>query len=307
MRSLRRSWGCALVFSLIAVAPGRDAWAAACCLSSSAFGVGRLAPFEDFAILANQSFSRYAGHWDGRATWHSASYSESEFRTQLSGIVALHQRLELSASMPWLVTTKSASGTDESGYGIGDTQVGFRFEPIGSGEISGVPGIALVGGMTMPSGRARSERNHPLATDITGRGAWVLSASVVLEVARMRWFVLGGAGVTYSFEQDTALAGHTAQLGRGFQATVLSGVEVVPKWIASMLAHYAYEGAVTSDGASFPGTQKHDAGVGPAVAFQWTPNWTVQAGFDTGIYVNNMGKNHDGRYTATLGVRYGYF
>jgi hypothetical protein len=225
----------------------------------------------------------------------------------ISGIVALHQRLELSASMPWLVTTKSAGGTDESGYGIGDTQVGLRFEPIGSGEITGVPGIAMVGGMTMPSGRAHSEVGRSLATDITGRGAWVLSASVILEAARMRWFVLGGAGVTYSFEQDTVLAGHTAQLGRGFQATVLSGVEVAPKWIASILVHYTYEGDVKYDGASVPRSQTHDTGVGPAVAFQWTPNWTVQIGLDTAIYVNNMGKNHDGRFAATLGIRYGYF
>jgi len=276
-------------------------------LSSSAFGVGRLAPFEDFAILASQSFSHYAGHWDGQSDWHWASYSESEFRTQISGIVALNQRLELSAGMPWLVTTKAAGGVNESGHGIGDTQVGLRFEPIGSGEIAGVPGIALVGGMTMPSGRARSEVGHPLATDITGRGAWVLSASVMLEVARMRWFVLGGAGVTYSFEKDAVLAGHTTQLGRGFQATVLSGVEVVPKWIASMLVRYAYEGMVKYDGASVPRSQTHDAGVGPAVAFQWTPNWTVQGGFDTAIYLNNMGRNHDGRYAASLGIRYGYF
>jgi hypothetical protein len=291
----------------VGLAAGR-AQAAACCLSSSAFGIGRLASWEDYALIFNVSTSPVAGDWDALGTWraNSANFSENEMRAQLSALVALHERLQLSGRIPWVMTTKSAGDLSESGNGLGDAQLALRYEPVFQGQVSWLPEISVNAGVTIPSGRAMSSAHTILGSDVTGRGAWILSASVVAELARDFWFVQAGGGFTYALPQAGVDPGTTQQLGPGFQVTAAGGAEVMKGLVISLVAHYGWEGQVTLEGQPLPQSRSYDSGIGPAVSYKILPSLTAQAGADFGGYVSNLGENRQGRTTVNLGIRWAH-
>ena len=295
----------AVLLGLVAAAP---AHAGACCLSSSAFGIGRLALWEDFAFIAGVSASPVAGRWDEHAGWlgNSPTTSENEYRAQLSALVALHPRLQASARIPYVITQKAFGSVQETGSGVGDSLVALRYEPVYQGEYSFLPEVALTGGVTIPSGRSVVAAKSPLKSDATGRGAWVLSGSLSMELARDFWFVQLAGGVTVPL-QSAADPGHTEQFGVGVQATLAGGIEVKKGLVVSLVGRFGYEGATRYDGVEVPQTQAYDFGVGPALAWQVASHWTVQGGVDVGLFATGFGLNRQGRVTGNLGVRYAYF
>jgi hypothetical protein len=303
----RRAFLAAVV--LLGLSSAAPAHAAACCLSSSAFGIGRLALWEDFAVILGGSVSPVIGRWDERGGFREnpARYSEVEWRAQLSALVALHPRLQVSARLPYVLTQKASDDLRETGAGIGDALAALRYEPVYQGEYSFLPEVALTGGVTVPSGRAVGDGSRLLQSDVTGRGAWVLSAALTTELARDFWFVQLGAGVTVPLQGAAATPGHTEQFGVGLQATLAGGVEVRKGLVVSAVARFAYEGNSRYDGAVVPRSEAYDFGLGPALAWQVNPHWTLQGGADFSLPVGSLGLNRQGRVTGNLGVRYAYF
>jgi hypothetical protein len=282
--------------------------AAACCLSSSAFGIGRLASWEDFAFILGTSASPVAGNWDALGTWHPnpGDYSENELRAHLSALVALHDRLQLSGRLPWVMTTKSAGPLSESGNGLGDSQLALRYEPVFQGEVAWLPEIAVTAGLTMPTGRPTSAAQTILGSDVTGRGAWMLSASVVFELARDIWFAQVGGGLTYALPQAGVEPGTTQQLGPGVQVTVAGGIQVLKPLVVSVVGRYGWEGQVVVDGKPLPQSRQYDLGIGPALAWKITQALTLQAGADFGIPASGLGENRQGRATFNLAMRWAH-
>ena len=278
-------------------------------MSSSAFGIGRLALWEDFAVILGGTVSPVEGRWDEKTGWlgNPARYTENEWRAQLSALVALHPRLQASARVPYVVTTKGSNDLHETGSGVGDSLLALRYEPVYQGEVPFLPEVALTGGVTIPSGRSPGGAKTVLLSDVTGRGAWVLSAAVTMELARNFWFVQLGGGVTYPLAAPAADPGHTEQFGLGVQGTLAGGIEVRKGLVASLVARFAFEGAALYDGVEVPQSQAYDFGVGPALAWQASPHWTIQGGADIGLFAAGFGLNRQGRVTGNLGVRYSYF
>ncbi|MHB8873737.1 MAG: hypothetical protein ACYC8T_08630 [Myxococcaceae bacterium] len=290
------------------------AHAAACCLSSSAFGIGRLALWEDFAVILGASTSPVAGDWNAQGAWtpNPDGYAENEWRAQLSALANLHPRLQVSGRAPVVLTQRAYGDQREAGGGLGDAQLALRYEPVFQGEYAPFPEVALNAGVTIPLGRTTQASN--LGTEVTGRGSWVLTASATMEIAKAIWFVQAGGGITLPLPMAKA-DGLGQQFGMGYQATVAGGAEVVKKVVLSLVARYAYEGirreqtALSMNGAylDVPQSQAWDFGVGLNAAYLLNPHWTLQGGVDVGGYITGLGGNRQGRTTGSLAVRYAYF
>src|SRR6516165_6251558 len=84
------------IMATLAAAP-RPASAAACCVSATSFGVGRLLAWEDAAAGLQLGHARSLGQWDasGSLRWNAGDYSDGLTTLQVWGIVRVLERVQL--------------------------------------------------------------------------------------------------------------------------------------------------------------------------------------------------------------------
>jgi hypothetical protein len=295
--------------ALVLAAWPTSALAAACCLSSSAFGVGRLAVWESGAVLVGFSASPSPGRWDENERWvgNTAGTSDLELRPSLAGIVALGERVQLSARVPWVVNRRTADGHLDVGQGAGDSLLSSRFELLSIGQYAELPGVAVNLGLTLPSGRPMSATRSLLAADVTGRGAWVVLASVSLERAVQPWYVQLNLGTTVPLPMPSYAPGVTQRFGPTFEASLAGGVELREGLVLSLVARATLESNLLISEQPVANSAARDLGLGPTVSWRFHPHWTLTGGVDTGIFVRGLGDNRQGRVSLSTGLRYGFF
>lgn len=284
--------------------------AAACCVSASAFGLGRLAVWEQAAGQVSLSTSPSPGRWDEHGVYfaNAPGTADVEVRPSVSGLISLHERWQLAARVPWVVNSRQADGYAEAAHGVGDALASVRFEALHIGEYDLVPGVALNLGLTVPSGLAMARTQRLLATDVTGRGAWVVGASVTLEQTwRGRWYAQLAVGATVPLPMASFLVGQMQRFGPTLDSTLAVGVELGRLVVVSCVARGSAESSLRIDERIVPNSSAFDLGVGPAVAWKLHPRWTVQAGLDTGLFIDGLGDNRPARVTFTAGVRHAFF
>ncbi|MCC6749193.1 MAG: hypothetical protein IT371_16140 [Deltaproteobacteria bacterium] len=300
----------ALLAGLALLALPRVAEGAACCLSATAFGTGRLLPWERFALGVRTALISTLGQWDADHRWQGrGAYRAHDWRSELYGMVALPWRLELQARLPWLVTYRSTAELSETGGGLGDAQAGLRWDAIRTGSYPYVPGVALLVGVLVPSGRPWYRSGTTLGADVTGRGAWVLSFATSLEWVRDPLFGRIDLGVTVPLpsERDGPTGPTRTRYGTGLQVAAAGGWEVARNTVLSLIAHTSWESSVLYQGALQPDSGTLETGLGVAASYRVHPHFTLHAAFDTGLFFRGLGRNLPGRMSGTLGLRYGYF
>lgn len=297
----------------VALAPTR-ARAAACCLSATATGTGRLLIWERFAIGLRTSYVAGIGSWSTRGEFrtYGADYAEHDWRSELWTLVGVHRRVSLFGRLPWAMNARSAGNLGSAvGGGVGDVQLGTRIEAIAIGEYARVPALAVRVGVTAPSGRstdaAMKAGDDPLGTSVTGRGAWVLAAGLTSEITRAPWFVQLDADVIVPLPSTRADLNRVQRFGPGIAAAVTAGRELKDGLVLSAYARVLWESDVTIAGRTVDDSARLDTGLGLALSWRFDPHWTLQAGVDSGLFVDALGDNQPGRVTTTLGLRYGYF
>lgn len=301
-----RSLGAAvLVGGLLALVSQRAA-AAPCCMSATAFGMGRLAIWEDFALGLRTSLSPALGAWDAEGHWSSYDdYADLEWRSELWALVALDRRLSAFVRLPVVATLRSAGSLSGFGGGLGEVSLGARYEVLAIGEIAELPAIALTLAVLAPTGRATEDAETPLGVDVTGRGAWVLSAGLSLEVTRVPWFVRLDLGLSVPLPARRDDLGVSQRLGPSFDLGLAGGVEVSPRVVVSLASHLMLSSDNILDGTAVPHSDRLELGLGPAVSWHFAWSWTLQLGVDSGLFLSDLGQNLPGRVTTTLGLRYG--
>src|SRR6201999_23593 len=75
------------------------------------------------------------------------------------------------------------------GGGIGDVNLSARYDFVVAGESLYVPGVALLAGVTAPTGRASESARARLAVDATGIGAWQANVALALEQTFGPWLL----------------------------------------------------------------------------------------------------------------------
>src|SRR5512140_3846420 len=79
-----------------------EAAAAACCMSATGFGLGRLRVWEESAFGLQLGTARSLGQWDssGSLRWNESGYSDGLSLAQPWTIVRVHERVQLQAWVP---------------------------------------------------------------------------------------------------------------------------------------------------------------------------------------------------------------
>lgn len=300
----------ALVGATVVALMAHDAHAAACCVSATSFGVGRLLIWEDFAIGLQLGHARLLGQWDERAQLrlNPPGYSEGITHAQLWAIIRLHERAELQGWLPALANDRWSSKTHQIAGGIGDVGAAIRVQVLRIGEIHRLPSLATILSGFAPTGRRVEETSPPLFAGTTGLGAWGGSLAIESEYAPSPWFVRLEAGITGFLAFRRSDTGQKQGYGRLVRATISTGREVVPgALVAAAALTGEYQSKLSLDGQDIPASQARLFSAALSLAWRFDPHWTLVGAALNTAWPDGLGKNRDGRVDFTLGVRYGHF
>ena len=157
-RPMLRHCFCAVLFAFLAIAafPAR-ARAQACCAGAGAITPGRLAVHEDALVglqlkAANGfgSFSSDAEHLRGFAR---ANHGVGARAGLSSAALRVLPRGQLALLVPAIQTYRRTPSQSSFGGGLGDINFSARYDFVLAGEALYIPGIALLAGVTFPTGR----------------------------------------------------------------------------------------------------------------------------------------------------------
>ena len=270
-----RSAIAALAAALAIVAGTRDAAAQACCAGSGAVTPGRLALHESALVGTQLKAGAVFGSFDsaGRYVPAPPGASELDFEEDLFGAVRVLDRVQVALVVPLVETSRTAGGLSEFGGGLGDVNLSVRYDPTLAGASRVVPGVAVLAGLTVPTGKpADAPGLGDLATGATGIGAYQFSIGAAVEQSFGPWLV----GATALVAQRTA---RTAGAG------ALSGPERLgPQWSFLAACAYAFPNdaaLAASAGYSIEGDATI-AGVGTAGTARRLPTLTVGGTYPLG-------------------------
>jgi outer membrane putative beta-barrel porin/alpha-amylase len=288
----------------------RRASAAACCVSATSFGVGRLLAWEDAAVGLQLSHARSLGVWDasGALRWNGSDFSDGLTTTMAWGIVRVVDRVQLQAWIPYVVNDRASSGETQVAGGIGDVGAAARVEVLKIGEYVGLPSFAFTAGALAPTGKRIEETSPPLFAGATGRGAWGGTLAIESEYAFLPWFVRADAGLTAFLPFTRSDTGQEQQYGPILQASFSTGRELVPDVLVAALAVTGeWQSALKLDGATVPDSEARSLSLAASLAWRFDPRWTVNASVNNTVWPDGAGENRDARLGFTLGVRRGHF
>lgn len=287
------------------------AHAAACCVSASVFGIGRLVAWETAATGLQFTEAHDTGRWDTSGTWRAfpAGYREDELRAEAWGIFRVHERVQVFGRVPWVVGVRAATGVGQQiGQGVGDVQAGGRWDIVLPGEREHWPAIALVATVLAPTARRADEATDPLGASATGRGAWVGGLAASVEKVMLPWFVRVDAGVTVPAPMTRADLGVQERLGPGVRAALSGGRELVEdRWVLGAQLLMEADAPYTLAGVTQPGSAVRGWTGSLSVAWKFADGWTLTGTGSTDAPSRLLGsQNRAERWAGTLGVRYAW-
>jgi len=298
-RSTSLEAGALLLGAAVWGAPSR-ARAQACCASGSAVTPGRLELHETALLGAQLRASTILGSYDtgGRYVPSPSGDGELDFEEDLFGAVRVLRRGQVALLVP-LVETRRETPQDgaHAGGGIGDVNASVRYDFVLAGESRVVPGVALLAGVTLPTGTAVDAASAPLAVDATGIGAWQVNAALALEQTFGPWLV----NATAMAAKRTPRFGET--LGTQWTFLAAGAYSFDDGAAAALSLSYAFEGdATASGGADVPASSKRVTMLTLSGLWPLTDEWRLLGGAFLDPPVRALGSNQPAAAGLTFAV-----
>jgi hypothetical protein len=273
--------------------------AQACCAGGSAVTPARLEMHEIALVGAELRASSVLGSYDPGGHYFASPSRDKEldFEQDLFGAVRVFDRGQVALLVPVLETWRKAGDLSRLGGGVGDVNASLRYDFVAAGQSRYVPGIALLAGLTMPTGTAPETATAPLAVDATGIGAWQANVALALEQTYGPWLV-NATGI---------VAKRTSRFGQtlGTQVTLLAaGAYTFENDAALALsASYAFEGdATSSDGSAVPSSSKRLTTVNLSVLWPIEDAWRLLGGLFVEPPISHLGSNQPAASGLTFTV-----
>ena len=199
----------------------------ACCAGGSAITPARLQLHEDFAIGFETHATVITGAFVGTNYFSNPPGSnEVDLEEDLLATARFLERGQVSLDVPGLATYRADTGISDFGGGLGDINLGARWDFITAAESLHLPGIAVLLGVTVPTGRpADAPSASALAANATGIGAFQLNGGVALEKIFGRHLLADLTGlVSQRLPRTVDIGGQTIQETLGLQLFAIAAV-----------------------------------------------------------------------------------
>jgi hypothetical protein len=294
----------AFVVVLAITASAARASAQACCAGAGAVTPARLGLHDDALVGAQLRVASVFGSWDGggRFVATPSGASELDFEEDAYAAARVLDRGQLGVLVPLVETRRSAHGFAENGGGLGDVNLSARWDFLRARESLRVPGVGLLAGVTLPTGRSAEDATHALATDATGLGAAQLTAGVALEQTFGPWLV--GLSGLVSMRLPRTVAG--VRMALAPQTTVLASLAYAFPDGASgaLVASYTIEGDASVGGAVVPESGRRWAVLSASFALPIDDELSVVGSIFVHPPVSSLGRNQPTTAGSTLGMRW---
>lgn len=237
---------------------------------------------------------------DGAFQGSPMAAAELDFEQDLFAAVRFVERGQIALLVPFVETVRRSHGDSEAGGGLGDLNMSGRYDFYLAGQSKWLPGIAMLVGVTLPTGTPPDVAQKPLATDATGTGTLQASLGLSLEqsygdflidltglVARRMGRTVRGVDETLG-TQYTALGALTYSFPRG-------------EAIALVLSYTAEQDA-TINGDVAPNTGRRLPLVSVAGLWPISSAWRIQGSASLNPPIDDLGKNEPVQEALTLSV-----
>lgn len=233
----------------------------ACCSGSGAVTPGRLALHEAALVGLQTKQAAAPGSYDDHGAYVPSPPGAREIDLEQDVFAAARWlgRGQAALLVPILETWRSSLGRSEVGGGIGDINASARYDFTIAGASRFIPGVALLGGLTLPTGRpADAPGVGALATGATGIGAYQVNAGVAVEQL-FGAFLVNATGLFAARTARSVGSGATAVHERlAPQGTALAAVAYTfaNDVAVALSGSYSFEGDATLDGVQSAGTSR---------------------------------------------------
>jgi hypothetical protein len=289
--------------TLAGLALSRQVKAQACCAGSATITPARVGP-HDVGLVGVQAqaanaYGSYASNGDYRGS--PAGASEFDFEQDVLAAYKPFENLQFSLLVPLVETRRTTPGTSEFGGGLGDVNAGVRYDLVRAQRYRFVPGIAVLGGLTLPTGRPPDSARKPLATDATGIGSVQGVVGLALEQLEGPW-IFNLTGLLAKRAPRSAY-GVRETLGTQYVGIAAVGYAFDNGFASAVLASYTTETDATLDGQEAPGSSRRTVafrilGLAPLIQSELflQGGWFVNPPFD------GWGKNGIAAYGFALAL-----
>ena len=292
-RSSERGPAIAFALSVAAIlcAPA-IARAQACCAAASALGIARLAPHEDAVIgVGVRAMSLFASiDPTGKYLASPAGTAEYDFEQDIAATMRVLTHGQLTAVVPLVETYRSVPGLTDVGGGLGDVQLGARYDFVETGQSRRWPGIAFAMSLTLPTGRAPEGASGPLASDATGTGGVQAGAQLALERTFGDTFLhLSGSAV---WRAPRVVEGLHTQRGPAFTGLAAAGTTFLKgDLVGAVTLSYVAEMAARFEGVLVPDSGNEGTRVGLSGGYSFSYDWRLQAGLFSDVPFSPLTRN----------------
>lgn len=184
----------------LALATEETAWAQACCVAPGAAGVTRLASEESALAGLDARAQTSVGTLDASGRYRSSRTRDLALEQRLFGTIRVLSRGQVAATVPIVETVKGSETASAAGGGVGDVQLSTRWDLVYSGEAW--PGLALLAGVSAPTGRPAERAEDSLGAGATGTGTTQGWGGLAIERIRGPWLYGGSVLVTMRAPRD---------------------------------------------------------------------------------------------------------
>lgn len=279
---------------LVALAAPRMAAAQACCAGASTLSPTRLSESESMAVGVQLRASVVSGSFDGAGRWRAspAGFTERDLSQEVFGVVRFRDRLQLGLVVPVVETFRRVPGLSDAGGGVGDVKASARLELLAPGVSQTWPGVALLAGASLPTGRPVESATHPLASDATGLGSLTGLLGVALE--RPQDHLLLQLVATIQLQTSRSASGLRESFGAQSALSFAAGWAFDSGPGIALVGALRHDGAARIDGVALAGSGRTVTTLGLAGGAYVAQAWRVQGLVSAPLPV-------DGAARSTLG------
>lgn len=264
--------------------------AQACCAGTGAVTPGRLAIHEDALVGIQARSADSFGSFRSDGTYLRASAIERDFEQDVFGAWRVAGRAQLALLVPFVQTFRSEQGASDLGGGLGDVNLSGRYDFVLAGQSNLVPGIAVLAGITFPTGRAiesSDAANHRLGSDATGTGAYEANVGLAFEQTSGPWLV--GLSGLYARPAARTIAGMRVSLAPTWTVLAAGAYTFSNDAAIALIASYAVQGDTEVEGIALPGTTRRIPQLTLSGLYPMNDHWRVQGGIFSTPPISQLG------------------
>jgi len=265
----------ALIAAAGTLAP-RAAYAQACCVGTGLVTPARLRMFEDYAVGVQTSFRNVMGSFKPSGSYVASPSGDSEVDLEQDLLAATRfgRHVQVALKVPFVETGRNETGVSTFGGGLGDVAANLRYDITFSGDDPWWPGIAILAGVSAPTGRTVEESADGSAT---GLGSYEPNLGVAVEQVRGRMFL----SLTGFVSKQTSRTVGSQNVSFG------------PRLTGLLAGGYAFANEVTVGGfiSAMRRSDEELVTAGGAIAVPLGDYWRVQGTLSADLPFSGWGRN----------------